>query len=47
MNAFLAELGHAAQVIAQGTAPNALSCDLARDAIELCDRQTGNLRADG
>ncbi len=43
MLAFQAELGHAARVIEQGAPPDALSCDLARDAIGLCRLQADDL----
>lgn len=45
MNAFQAELEHLSQVIAGQAEPDALACDLARDAIAICHNQTDNLRA--
>ena len=45
MNAFQAELEHVSQVLAGKAEPDVLSCELARDALELCHDQTANLRA--
>ncbi len=43
MQAFFAELGHVSQVLQGEIEASTLACELARDAIEICQLQTDNL----
>jgi len=44
MNAFKAELEHVTQVVQGIAEPDGLACELARDAIAICDLESANLR---
>ena len=43
MHAFFVELGHVSQVLQGKSEAGALACELARDAIDICQLQTDNL----